>query len=308
MWIYGATVGANKLNPRLTMSYAEWNRIKAPKWPDWNTFNELYWDDLPEDCRADIRNRVLYIPGYHWSLTPILRQRFDGVEFIKRNYSTQCDADILTLMLFKGLHSGNYLEIGAGEPVDSNNTFLLKEWGWNGISVDINSEFSDLWKQQRKEDRLIIQDATTIDYLEILKKYNMPSNIELLQIDLDSHTVASDFLPLLPMDQYNFLLVMVEHDQFYCKTDNKKQIEKFFLEHGYIKLFNNMVCRNFKNDSWVPFEDWYVMPEYFDDNLLTKFSTANQNLTWSFEMLCQPNSLEEIAIAKKSTNIWPKNF
>jgi len=49
--------------------------------------------------------------------------------------------------------AGYYLEIGAGEPIYINNTYVLeKNCGWQGLSIDISDDLMSRWyKANNKE-------------------------------------------------------------------------------------------------------------------------------------------------------------
>ena len=292
--------------PRLGISRAEWQRIKAPHWPTYSLLNMMHWEDIDLSYRNDLKNRIIYIPSYHWSLVPILRHQFPGIENIKTTYSTQCDADILTLILLNGKKNGTYLELGAGVPGDSNNTLLLSQWGWKGISVEINDNVCKKWQTDRPNDKIIMADANGIDYHLLLKTQALPKTIDLLQIDIDDARMHEKLLPRLPLDQYRFSLITVEHDKYQTGVATKHACDKFFTDHGYIKLFNNLVYRNWAIDDWSEFEDWWIWPDHFPHQLIDDFETASDSKTWSFERLCISGSLDEIDQAKCAKNIWPQ--
>ena len=65
-----------------------------------------------------------------------LKVKFNGLESIDKNYSESFQ-DIFVLQCFNGKKNGTYLEIGAGNPISGNNTYLLSDkFGWEGLSID----------------------------------------------------------------------------------------------------------------------------------------------------------------------------
>lgn len=74
-----------------------------------------------------------------------------------RTYS-QCGEDVIILFLVEHiLHLKDvyYLDLGANEETNLNNTKLLYENGYRGLSVDANSYFAKAYKKNRPEDRFV---------------------------------------------------------------------------------------------------------------------------------------------------------
>ena len=82
-------------------------------------------------------------PVYTIDRQPNLKHKFTGSEQIHKNYS-QANQDMFVLMMLDGKRNGTFLEIGAHEPINISNTYLLeKDFDWNGISIDIVED--ELW-------------------------------------------------------------------------------------------------------------------------------------------------------------------
>jgi hypothetical protein len=290
---------------RLGMPKVNYERIRAPHWPAFDELIKCGWTDLNPDYANDLRLRVLYDPGYHWSLQPLLRHAFPGIENIQINYSTQADADIFVLTFLNGKINGTYLELGAGNPINSNNTFLLTKFGWHGISVDINHTLVPLWANTRSKSIFMCMDALTLDYIKLFEQNNFSSQIDFLQIDIDSPPDQIQLLlDSIPFDSYRFSVIMAEHNFGLADDHTKYIIENKLLSYGYKKIANNIVFKNYRQDQWIPFEDWWIDPLVIDKEIQEKFSSGMQDKTWSFELLCKSNSLNEINQAKTLKNIW----
>ena len=67
---------------------------------------------------------------------PNFKLKFDGLETIEKNYS-QTFQDLFVLYVLKGKRDGFYIEVGGGKPFHGNNTALLKEFGWDGVTFEI---------------------------------------------------------------------------------------------------------------------------------------------------------------------------
>ena len=122
------------INLRFGVNYGYWQNMKAPHWPEWENLIDMEFDLLP----VDIQNRHWYDPSYHPSMSTVARHFFNNIDKIKGSYS-QAMQDIFVLTLLDGKTNGVYLEIGSFEPLKYNNTFLLTQFDWNGISIDIRS-------------------------------------------------------------------------------------------------------------------------------------------------------------------------
>jgi len=90
------------------------------------------------------------------------------------------DQFVLSVLNYKT--NGYFLEIGSNHPININNSYILeKNYNWDGLMVEYEPNYLDLYKQHRNC-KYIIQDATTINYLELFKKYNFPKNMDYLQM------------------------------------------------------------------------------------------------------------------------------
>lgn len=164
--------------------------------------------------------------------------------------------DQWVLNVLDGKTSGTYLEIGAGHPENGNNTFLLeKEFCWTGVGIEIEEQLVDVYTKQRANPCLI-ENAISANYREILSKYEMPKNIDYLQIDIDFKPQHANFMALtaIPLSDYSFSVMTIEHG---CINDYKMQrmrdSQRLLLESFGYRLIvqgNN--------------EDWWINPKYVD--------------------------------------------
>lgn len=100
----------------------------------------------------------------------------------------------------------------------------------------------------------VIYEVETISLLDLLKKYDAPTEISYLSID----TEGSEFeiLATFAFPQYSFNLISVEHNY----TESQQKIEELLVSNGYINIFRSV----------SKFEDWYVSSSVYEELFLEK--------------------------------------
>ena len=154
-------------------------------------------------------------------------------------------------------NNGTFLDIGAGHPLNFNNTCLLeREYKWTGLSIDINEKFKALWEQERINTFRCLN-ALKVDYNELFKQYYKEDIIDYLSLDIDEKYV--DVLKLLPFDEYKFRVITIEHDYYIHGELYRKEEREFLSKRGY-----HLLCSNVKNSGNM-YEDWWVHPDLVED-------------------------------------------
>lgn len=151
---------------------------------------------------------------------------------------------------------GEYLEVGASHPIDINNTFLLEQHGWTGLSIDIDDSCRNIWLEKRKNP-LIIADALTFDYPQ-------KERIDYLQIDVDPSETSFKALLQVLKSKTRFSIITYETDAY---TDNRyvQPSRQLLQSEGYKLIKADVMC------GFGPFEDWYIDPLVIDANLINTF-------------------------------------
>ena len=213
-----------------------------------------------------------YLTHYNKNLHGKLKVKFDNSERIEQNFS-EAYQDMFVLTATNGKENGTYVEIGSGHPSYGNNTYLLeKEFGWNGISIDISEEFINQHRIDRKHNSLL-KDATLINYDALFSSLEMPENIDYLQIDVDPADISLKVLYSIPFEKYNFGVITFEHDHYTDPKSHIRQKARYFLEkQGYI-----LVAGNISPDDNRPYEDWFANPNLVDMNNVSKLMTDNDD-------------------------------
>lgn len=269
---------------RFGVNYGYWTNMKAPHWPDWESLIEMNLDLLP----VDIKHRHWYDPSYHPSMVSVARHTFNGIDKIKGSYS-QSMQDIFVLTLLDGKKNGTYLELGSFEPIKYNNTFLLTHFDWTGISIDIDKKLNDLWKQQRPGNKFLAINAMTLDYASLLTENDFPEIIDYLQIDIDQGQGDVDVLSNLLATKKRFAVITFEHEQIF-----QKQSSDLLSAHGYELLAENIVCKDFLNDTWHIFEDWWIDSNVVNKKIIDKFKNIAVSMTYPFELFCIPGTVDHL--------------
>lgn len=210
---------------------------------------------------ATVVDRNLNSIGYPNTITPYdksmiskFRYQFTGLDTICNNYS-QSYQDMFVLAANNGSTHGRYLEIGSAEPFKSNNTALLEtEFGWAGISIDINPRVVEEFKVQRRND-VFCMDATQIDYAEFLRSLGYTQDFDYLQIDCDPPSNSLRILQRIPFSHYRFATITFEHD-FYADPAIREQSRRYLKLQGYELLVSDLAYNPVNS-----YEDWWVHPE-----------------------------------------------
>jgi len=170
---------------------------------------------------------------------------------------------MFVLAMLEGKRAGTYLEIGAFDPVYISNTYLLEsEFGWSGVSVDIDSSAANKFNS-RRSNPCICADALTLDYENLLKKIAIDSCVDYLQVDIEPKSQSLECLKRLPMNQFRFSVITFETD-FYDDSEGRQiavsvreESRRFLSSLGYLLVGPNIA----NTGPGDVFEDWWVDPE-----------------------------------------------
>lgn len=209
-----------------------------------------------------------YVSHYNKDNYQYYRYKFQGFDNIEKNYA-QTYQDLFVLSVLDGKTNGFYLEIGCNDPYYNNNTKLLEEFNWKGISIDIDKESIEKFKQDRSN-IAICANALTIDYDDLLEQNLMPENIDYLQIDCDPPDISFEILKKIPLDRYKFAVITFEHD-YYWYPEIRDLSREYLESKGYHLLVNDVAFA--ENSSY---EDWWVHPELVDQKIIEKMKSDKE--------------------------------
>ena len=192
-----------------------------------------------------------------------LRHKFKNYEQIQSNHS-QCFQDMFILSVLDGKQNGKYLEIGSADPYFYSNTALLEEkFGWTGISLDIDENEVNKFKQVRKN-TCLHADALKTDFKQLLDEANLGADWDYLQLDCEPPNNTFEVLLSIPFEKYRFAVITYEHDYYCDETKSYRDKSRRYLKSkGY-----ELVVDNISADDNSPFEDWWVHPDLVDKDVL----------------------------------------
>jgi hypothetical protein len=150
--------------------------------------------------------------------------------------------------------------------------------------VEYDSSYLPDYTQFRNRSFPIIQDATTINFKEKFEIYELPTNIDYLQVDLEvenrSTLATLENLDSQVMSNYKFAVVTFEHDIYSGDHFNTRQASRnIFQKHGYVRVFSDVS----NGGSDYPYEDWYVHPDLVDMSFINRIK-RDESLDWTIIM------------------------
>ena len=185
-----------------------------------------------------------------------LRYKFPQLDLVSHQNFSQCYQDMFVLCMTDGKPYGNFVEIGAGHPVISNNTALLESrFSWNGIGFEIKEVEADLYNDNPKAP-VALGDATTADFDELFKEVNLGPVFDYLQVDCEPSRVTFDAMLKVNLDKYQFATITFEHDKYNDGPAVQKESRKYLEDRGYV-----LIADDISVDDSHPFEDWWAHPD-----------------------------------------------
>ena len=157
---------------------------------------------------------------------------------------------------------GTYIEIGAGHPIENNNTYVLEtDFSWSGISFELDEIKSDYFNQIRVN-KCINTDAISFDWKVYLRQVNWPSNFDYLQLDIEPAKNTFKAMIKFPLRKYSPCIITFEHDKYAGPLNWLFQISGFVYLTllGYKRVAKDVAPFEHKDRI---FEDWYVRKNIF---------------------------------------------
>lgn len=184
--------------------------------------------------------------------------------------------DYFVMKMLNNKEGGWFLELGTNHPMGVNNTFLLEhKLGWKGLMIEYDNTYEHLYPVYRPRSRYLIADARKIDYVSELKNWNFPKDIDYLSFDLEADNRSTlEVLELFDatlLDEYRFATITFEHDVYRGDFfETRKKSREILEKRGYVLVFADVMC----NETYGPYEDWYVHPALVDMERVAKVKTT----------------------------------
>ena len=200
--------------------------------------------------------------------------KFNGLYAVDKNYSRHFQ-DMFVLSVLDGKDNGTFVEIGSGHPTLFNNTKLLEEFGWKGISVDNSERMCHLFSRERST-AIILADANTIDYNALFKQNCIEDHTDFLRINAEQASLNA--LKNIPFSKYQFSVIQFQHNACWWGPSFREESRNILKKIGYV-LFVPDVAVDEKNN----YEDWWVHPAVAAKN---KYMKAKEgiNFAWDYMM------------------------
>ena len=192
---------------------------------------------------------------------------------------SQCGQDLFVLN-FSKIKNGTFLDLGCYLPKNINNTFLLEENGWIGVSLDIN-DYNEQWKSRKTP--FIQKDCFTLDYKEFLPQYYSGDTIDYLTLDMERLGDRYKLLKIIIETGYKFKIITIEHDSHLGNdfVENEKIPQRKLLqEKGYILLCSDVSHKDYSNDYY---EDWWINPNFFEKEQYETWFSDKENFDEIFK-------------------------
>lgn len=212
-----------------------------------------------------------------------LKFSFHGHELLHQGYS-QAGQDLFVLGVLNGKPNGTYLEIGAGPAISTSNSYALETiYGWRGASVEYDLNWYRDHKQQQRKHHIVLQDATTTDYVALLHQAGIfNTDIDYASVDCDPPNVTFTALKRFPFDTHRFAVMTFEHDSYAWGNGVKEESRAFLKDKGYELVVSNISPSEDLGD----FEDWYVHPDLVPRETIERFKSIDSSIKlWSKYLL-----------------------
>jgi len=170
--------------------------------------------------------------------------------------------------ILKFKKDGYCVDIGSCHSVISNNTYYFQGLDWTSISIEIERGYNESYST-RKNGVHLNKNALEVNYKETFEEYEFPKSIDYLSLDVD--TVSLDVLRILPLDEYRFKVITIEHDGYLYGDKYREQQRNLLNSYGYLLVCSNVYVEQpgYEGEE-CPFEDWWIDPSEFDSDLIEK--------------------------------------
>lgn len=205
---------------------------------------------------------------------------------------SQCGQDLFVLNLLK-IKNGTFLDLGCYLPKNINNTFLLEQNGWVGLSLDIN-DYTKEWSVRKN--KFIKCNCFTQDYNTLLSENYNTNVIDYLTLDMEVLGDRYKLLKTILNTNYEFKIITIEHDSHlgeeYINQEKIPQRE-LLTKMGYVLVCGDVSHKDYPNDYY---EDWWVNKKYITEDVYSSWLSNKEDFG---KILSKNNIKHEISEESK---------
>lgn len=189
------------------------------------------------------------------------------------NFNSDAKQDQFVANILNFKKDGYCVDLGSCHSIISNNTYYFQDLGWTCISVEIERGYNDSYST-RKSGVHLNKNALEVNYKEVFEENEFPKSIDYLSLDID--TLSLDVLKILPLDEYRFKVITIEHDGYLYGDKYREPQREILISNGYQLLCSNVyVEQPGYEGKECPFEDWWIDPSEFSEELIEKIKCDN---------------------------------
>lgn len=185
-------------------------------------------------------------------------------EFADCRNRSQAGQDIFVLSMHNWKMNGTYLEFGAADPVLHSNTALLSdEFGWKGISVEIDGSLRARWQSRRPNDAFVVGNA-----IELAVTYPA-ERIDYLSVDIDPPEASLAVLKGALDTGTRFSVITFEHDAWRGDSRVREEGRSLLKANGYLLAVPDVKVHVFwpyLGPEPAPFEDWWIDATFAEES------------------------------------------
>lgn len=230
----------------------------------WLRYHDSYKDKNHDEDRYLCYEKLNYNSKNN-SKGLTIEPSLNGSKVLK--YYSQGGEDKIVDKIFENKNIGNYIDVGAHDPIELSNTYHFYEKGWSGICLEPNIDLIPYFSRTRNRDKVLniaagdydgradfffgeftvhssLKKSTItnngtrevqVNRLEsILDDIGFPREFEFISVDTEGTEI--DVLQGLNLDKYSPRLIIAEYNTA-GKID--KELQKFLLHRGYHVIFIN---------------------------------------------------------------------
>ena len=172
--------------------------------------------------------------------------------------------------------NGTYVDIGSADSENCNNSYFFESLDWKGICIESDSKYNNTY--DKRNCVYLNADALKVDYKSLFEENNMPNEIDYLSLDIDSASYTA--LTLLPLDEYKFKVITIEHDFYLHEGVHRDKQRAYLISKGYEMICEDVLVEQSRNNppktTVEPFEDWWIYPGLLNDELVNKIRGSKE--------------------------------